>query len=127
MERVRGSKHADVLIGKDGNNRIRGEGGADTLTGGGGSADFDTFIFAEDWDDGTVITDLDTDFDVITYKGLDTDDLTFATQDRDDDGTADGMIMTLNGNDLILWDVAYDDLVDEDGDLNEDSLFLFIV
>ena len=37
------------------------------------------------------------------------------------------MIMTLNGNDLILWDVAYDDLVDEDGDLNEDSLFLFIV
>ncbi|MBC6438765.1 MAG: hypothetical protein GDA52_11725 [Rhodobacteraceae bacterium] len=127
IERVRGSKHADVLIGDVGNNRIRGEGGADTMTGGGGSTDYDTFIFADDWADGTVITDFDADYDAIVYTGLDTDDLTAATHDRDGDGTADGIIVTLNGNDLILWDLSHEDILDEDGDLNATGLGIFFV
>jgi hypothetical protein len=36
LERVRGSRHADVLRGTDGPDRLLGEDGADVLTGGGG-------------------------------------------------------------------------------------------
>ncbi|MBC6442475.1 MAG: calcium-binding protein, partial [Rhodobacteraceae bacterium] len=120
IERLRGSRFADTLTGDDGSNRIRGEGGADTLTGG-GSSDYDTFVFKEDWADGTVITDLDVDFDIIHYSGLDLDDLTIATHDRDGDGENDSTTITLNGNALVLWDV-------DDEDLSESTILsLFVV
>ena len=40
FENVRGSSHGDTLIGDDGDNRIRGNGGADSLDGGGGGEDW---------------------------------------------------------------------------------------
>ncbi|MBC6437508.1 MAG: hypothetical protein GDA52_05095, partial [Rhodobacteraceae bacterium] len=128
IERVRGSKHADVLIGDVGNNRIRGEGGADTLTGGGGDADTDIFIFVEDWADGTIITDFDVLDDLIKYKGLDTNDVTFANHDEDGDGTNDSVTVTLEGtgHTLLLQGVDYDVLMDN-AQIGGDGTGIFII
>ncbi|MBC6436589.1 MAG: hypothetical protein GDA52_07240, partial [Rhodobacteraceae bacterium] len=117
IENVRGSRFADSLTGDDGNNRIRGEGGADTLTGG-GEFDFDTFVFAEDWADGTVITDFNLGNDNIRYGGLDLDDVTIAAHDRDGDDTNESTTLTLNGNVMTLWDVTYEDFTLSAGGAN---------
>ncbi|WP_093254308.1 calcium-binding protein [Rubrimonas cliftonensis] len=65
IEDVVGSGFADVLIGDDGYNRIRGGAGADILTGGGGA---DVFRGAASELDGDLIMDFDED-DVIEVAG----------------------------------------------------------
>ncbi|MBC6438777.1 MAG: hypothetical protein GDA52_11785 [Rhodobacteraceae bacterium] len=128
IENVRGSRFADSLTGDDGNNRIRSEGGADTLTGGGDGSDRDTFIFVEDWADDTVITDFELGTDEIKYVGLDLNRVSFANHDDDGDGTNDSVTVTLDGTGpvLLLQGADYDVLMD-DGVVGASGLGIFFV
>ncbi|MBC6442629.1 MAG: hypothetical protein GDA53_05795 [Rhodobacteraceae bacterium] len=65
MENLRGSQHADSLIGDASDNRLHGGGGADTLAGGGGS---DVFIFHTTNLGGATITDFELGTDTIRIK-----------------------------------------------------------
>ncbi|MBC6438279.1 MAG: hypothetical protein GDA52_09145 [Rhodobacteraceae bacterium] len=126
IENIRGSRHADTLVGNGKNNYIRGEGGVDTLTGGGDGSDYDYFVFKEDWADGTVITDYTVLYDSIISHGLNLDDVTIAAHDRDGDDVDESTTLTLNGNVLLLQGVDYDAFISYAAGDDNDGAWNFI-
>lgn len=109
IENVNGTRFDDTLIGSRSANRLRGDEGDDTMTGGGGN---DTFYFRrfEGIDSGDVITDFKVDgpsqdkmlFRISDFLGMTNE---FKYQEGTDTTGSDATFVFDDNTSILYWDV----------------------